>query len=49
MCELVRGLIAGGIISGSKIEELSESSIEGIDCPGEGDEGTFLFYFFRSI
>ena len=39
MCEIVRGLIAGGVIEGSKIEELSESSIEGIDCPGEGDEG----------
>jgi hypothetical protein len=39
MCEIIRALIAGGIIEGSKIEELTESSIEGIDCPGEGDEG----------
>ena len=39
MCEIIRAFIAGGVIEGSKIEELSESSIEGIDCPGEGDEG----------
>jgi len=39
MCELVRALIAGGVIKGSKLEELSESSVDGIDCPGEGDLG----------
>jgi len=39
MCEIVRALIAGGIIKGSKLEELSETSVEGIDCPGEGDLG----------
>ena len=42
MCEIVRGFISGGVIEGSKIEELSESSIEGIDCPGEGDEGNYF-------
>ena len=46
MCEIVRGLIAGGVIEGSKIEELSESSIEGIDCPGEGDEGQLNSLYF---
>jgi len=39
MCEIFRALIAGGIIEGAKLEELNESISDGIDCPGEGEEG----------
>ena len=38
MCELFRALIAGGVIEGSKLEDLSDSAVDGIDCPGEGEE-----------
>jgi hypothetical protein len=39
MCEIVRAMISAGVIQGAKLEELSESAVEGIDCPGQGDEG----------
>ena len=38
MCEIFRALIAGGVIEGAKLEELSDSAVDGIDCPGEGEE-----------
>ena len=38
MCELIRALIAGGIIEGAKLGELNDSAVDGIDCPGEGEE-----------
>jgi hypothetical protein len=41
MCEIVRALIAGGVLEGVKLDELNESVIDGIDCPGESDEGNF--------
>lgn len=39
MCEIFRALIAGGIIEGAKLDELNETIVDGIDCPGEGEEG----------
>ena len=39
MCEIFRALIAGGVMDGVKLDELSESAIDGIDCPGDGEEG----------
>jgi hypothetical protein len=39
MCEIFRALIAGGIIEGVKLDELNESIVDGIDCPGDGEEG----------
>lgn len=39
MCEMIRALIAGGVIEGAKLDELTESLADGIDCPGDGDEG----------
>ena len=38
MCEMFRALIAGGVIEGAKLDELSDSAVDGIDCPGEGEE-----------
>ena len=35
---MIRALIAGGIIEGAKLEELNDSAVDGIDCPGEGEE-----------
>ncbi len=39
MCEIFRALIAGGIIEGVKLDELNETVVDGIDCPGDGEEG----------
>jgi hypothetical protein len=39
MCEIVRALIAGNVIEGVKLEELNESVVDGIDCPGDGEDG----------
>jgi hypothetical protein len=39
MCEIVRALIAGGIIEGIKLDELNDTVVDGIDCPGNGEEG----------
>jgi hypothetical protein len=39
MCEIVRAMIAGGLIEGARLDEVSESIVDAIDCPGEGDEG----------
>ncbi len=42
MCEIIRALIAGNIIEGVKLEDLNESVVDGIDCPGDGEEGNFI-------
>lgn len=39
MCEIVRAVIAGGLLEGAKLDELSPSVVDGIDCPGEGELG----------
>jgi hypothetical protein len=39
MCEIIRAMIAGGLIEGARLDDLSESAFDAIDCPGEGDEG----------
>jgi hypothetical protein len=39
MCELVRALIAGGLIEGARLDDLNESMLEAIDCPGDGENG----------
>lgn len=39
MCEIVRAMIAGGVIEGAKLDELNDSVVDAIDCPGESDEG----------
>ena len=39
MCEIIRALIAGGLIEGAKLDELSPSVVDNIDCPGEGELG----------
>jgi hypothetical protein len=39
MCEIVRAMIAGGLIQGAKISELKEADFDAIDCPGESDKG----------
>ena len=39
MCEIFRALIAGGIIEGVKLDELTDTVVDGIDCPGNGEEG----------
>ncbi len=39
MCEIVRAIIAGGLLEGAKLDELSPSVVDGIDCPGEGELG----------
>jgi hypothetical protein len=38
MCEIVRALIAGGVIEGVRLDQLAEDSFNQLDCPGE--EGT---------
>jgi len=43
MCEIVRALIAGGVIEGARLDDLSDAVVDGIDCPGESDEGKFIF------
>lgn len=43
MCEIFRALIAGGVIEGARLDDLSDNVIDGIDCPGESDESK-LFY-----
>ena len=42
MCEIVRAMIAGGLIEGARLDEVSESIVDAIDCPGEGEEGKIL-------
>lgn len=42
MCELVRALIAGGVIEGVKLSDLNENAFDTIDCPGEGEEGKYI-------
>jgi hypothetical protein len=39
MCEIIRALVAGGVIEGAKIDDLNESIADAIDCPGDGDNG----------
>jgi hypothetical protein len=44
MCELFRALVAGGVIPGRNLSNLSTDIAYTIDCPGEGEEGkTELF------
>ena len=38
ICEMIRALIAGGVIEGAKLGDLNDSAFDGIDCPGEGVE-----------
>lgn len=41
MCEIVRAMIAGGLLPGVSLNELTENSFDDIDCPGEaGDAST---------
>lgn len=42
MCEIVRALIAGGVIEGARLDDLSDNVIDGIDCPGESEESKFI-------
>lgn len=49
MCEIIRALIAGNVIEGVKLEDLNESVVDGIDCPGDGEEGNLLKYNFSKI
>ena len=50
MCELYRALISGGVIEGARLDDLSEAVVDGIDCPGESDEGKYNYkYKIRSI
>jgi len=41
MCEIVRGMIAAGLVKGAKpnVKEIDEDSVDAIDCPGNGDAG----------
>jgi len=39
MCEIFRALVAGGIVEGVKLDDLSPSAADGLDCPGEGEKG----------
>ena len=39
MCEIVRAIIAGGLIEGAKLDDLSPSAVDGIDCPGDDTQG----------
>ena len=39
MCEILRALIAGGLIDGARIDDLNDTIVDGIDCPGDGEEG----------
>ena len=44
MCEIVRALIAGGVIEGARLDDLSDAVVDGIDCPGESDEGKKIIF-----
>jgi len=46
MCEIVRALIAGGVIEGARLDDLSDAVVDGIDCPGESDEGKYYSKIF---
>lgn len=39
MCEIFRALIAGGLVEGVKLDDLTSTAAEAIDCPGEGEKG----------
>ena len=41
MCELVRAMIAGGLVPSAKsdVKDISEDSVDAIDCPGDGENG----------
>lgn len=41
MCEIVRAMIAAGLVKGAKpnVKEIDEDSVDAIDCPGNGDAG----------
>ncbi len=39
MCEIFRAFVAGGLVEGVKLDDLTPSAVDGIDCPGEGDKG----------
>ena len=39
MCELVRALIAGGVIPEANLGNLNKNVAYTIDCPGDGEEG----------
>ena len=39
MCEIVRALIAGGVIEGERLNDLTDTAVDGLDCPGESEEG----------
>lgn len=49
MCEIIRALIAGNVIEGVKLEDLNESVVDGIDCPGDGEEGNLFNTIFRKL
>jgi len=38
MCELMRALIAGGIIEGVKLDNLTPQVVDSLDCPGEDSQ-----------
>ncbi len=39
MCELFRALVAGKMIPGVNLDNLSNDSVSELDCPGDADEG----------
>ena len=39
MCEIFRALIAGGNLEGVKLDDLSASAVDGLNCPGESEKG----------
>ena len=41
MCELVRAMIAAGLVPGAgrDVKNLADSDVDKIDCPGDGEHG----------
>lgn len=38
MCELIRAMVFGGIVEGTKLEALNEDSFINVECPGPNDQ-----------
>lgn len=49
ICEIVRALIAGGVIEGARLDNLTPEVVDGIDCPGESDESKFQIIFVNNL
>jgi hypothetical protein len=39
MCEIIRAFIAAGMIDGARLDDLNDTVVDAIDCPGDGEEG----------